>query len=164
MHILPALTAAALFSVATAQAAAPAKASPAEQAAIYKAAGFVKKAGAWRSACGLDDPSASYMPGSIDEYRDINGDGRPDAIVNEGGTFCYGNTGNGYWLLSKQASGAWKVLDRNQGVPEFLKTKGAGGWPDISVGGPGFCFPVLRWNGTSFVRNRMEYQGRRCRG
>ena len=69
------------------------KPSSAERAAIFKAAGFVKKGTTWRSECGLEDPSASYSPGTIAEYRDINGDGRPDALVTEGGTFCYGHTG-----------------------------------------------------------------------
>ncbi|MBB6125131.1 FG-GAP repeat domain-containing protein [Sphingobium subterraneum] len=108
MRILPAFAALMLGPVAAAQAAPAATPSVAEQIAIYKAAGFAKKGTTWRSECGRDDPSASYMPGSIDEYRDINGDGRPDAVVNEGGTYCYGNTGNGYWILSKQANGAWK--------------------------------------------------------
>jgi hypothetical protein len=44
-----------------------------------------------------------------------------------------------------------------------LKTKGKDGWPDISVGGPGFCFPVQRWNGKAYELNRCEYEGKRCK-
>jgi len=139
------------------------KPSSTEQAAIFKAAGFVKKGATWRSGCGLEDPSASYSPGSIAEYRDINGDGRPDALVTEGGTFCYGHTGTGYWLLSRQANGGWKLMNANQGIAGFLKAKGVGGWPDIEVGGPGFCFPVLRWNGSAYRFNRHQYEGKACR-
>ena len=36
------------------------------------------------------------------------------------------------------------------------------GWPDIQVGGPGFCFPVLRWNGKEYILNRHEYEGKPC--
>ena len=36
-------------------------------------------------------------------------------------------------------------------------------WPDISVGGPGFCFPVERWNGKEYKLNRFEYEGKRCK-
>lgn len=143
--------------------AAPPKVSPIEAASIFKAAGFVKKGAQWRTECGRDDPSASYEAGAIAEYRDINGDGRPDALVTEGGSYCYGNTGTGYWLLSRQTSGAWKLMNQSQGMAEFLQTKGAEGWPDISVGGPGFCFPVMRWNGKAYVLNRNEYAGKRCR-
>lgn len=32
------------------------------------------------------------------------------------------------------------------------------GWPDISVGGPGFCFPVGRWNGKKYKLHRFEYE------
>jgi len=35
--------------------------------------------------------------------------------------------------------------------------------PDMSVGGPGFCFPVLRWNGKAYVQNRYQYEGKACR-
>ena len=48
-------------------------------------------------------------------------------------------------------------------MPEFLATKGVGGWPDLSLGGPGFCFAVMRWNGRAYVFNRNEYEGKRCR-
>lgn len=37
------------------------------------------------------------------------------------------------------------------------------GWPDISVGGPGFCFPVERWNGKEYKLHRFEYEGKRCK-
>ena len=54
----------------------------AEQAAIFRAAGFARTRGQWR---GCDDPgSAGYTPGAIDLYRDVNGDGLPEAVVTEG--------------------------------------------------------------------------------
>ncbi|MBI5861825.1 MAG: hypothetical protein HZB64_06575 [Rhodocyclales bacterium] len=37
------------------------------------------------------------------------------------------------------------------------------GWPNISVGGPGFCFPVGRWNGKKYKLHRFEYEGKRCK-
>jgi hypothetical protein len=120
------------------------------------------------SACShdrrCDQPdSGSYEPGAIYTYGDVNGDGRPEAVVTEGSTFCYGNTGTSFWLLNKQTSGAWKVLYQSQGMAEFLKTTGAENMPDISVGGPGFCFPVVRWNGKASVQNRFEYDGKACK-
>ena len=47
------------------------------------------------------------------------------------------------------------------GVATFLKTK-ANGWPELEVGGPGFCFPVLRWTGQAFATHRHAYDGKRC--
>ena len=134
----------------------------ADEAAIFGTAGFTKRGGKWRTDC--DDPSSgSYEPGAIETYRDLNGDGRPEALVTEGGTFCYGNSGTGFLLLSKQANGKWATLYQAQGIAELLKTSGVGKMPDISVGGPGFCFPVVRWNGKAYVQNRFEYEGKSCR-
>jgi hypothetical protein len=39
----------------------------------------------------------------------------------------------------------------------------AGGWPDISVGGTGFCFPVERWNGREYKHQRWDYEGKPCK-
>ena len=139
-----------------------AAASPAEEAAIFKAAGFTRAGDKWRTECDQAD-SGAYEPGRIDTYGDLNGDGRPEALVTEGGSFCYGNTGAGFWLLSKQSDDQWVKLYQSQGIAEFLPTLGASGLPDISVGGPGFCFPVVRWNGKSFAFNRNEYEGKACK-
>ncbi len=135
----------------------------AEQAALFKAAGFTRHGRDWKSGNCEESESESYAPGSIDDYRDVNGDGRPEAVVSESGAVCYGLTGTHFWLLSKQPSGSWKLMLQETAMPEFLKSRGAGGWPDISMGGPGFCFPVVRWNGKAYVQNRFEYEGRPCR-
>lgn len=136
--------------------------SEADRVAIFKAAGYTRKGSEWR-ACDSGDTGASYTPGEIETVRDLNGDGRPEVVVTEGGTYCYGNTGTAFQLLSRQANGSWRVMAGDTGIPEFLKTRGVGGWPDISVGGPGFCFPVQRWNGKAYTLNRFEYEGKRCR-
>ena len=135
----------------------------ADHAAIFKAAGLAKRGGAWKSGNCYGAESESYSPGSIDTYRDLNGDGRPEALVTEGGAICYGMTGTHFWLLSKQANGSWKLMTEETAMPDFLATKGAGGWPDIQLGGPGFCFPVVRWNGKAYVNHRAEYEGKPCR-
>ncbi len=133
----------------------------ADEAAAFKAAGFTRRGGAWRSC---DAPAgASATPGSIEQSADLNGDGLPEAVITEGGTYCYGNTGQGFWLVSKLANGSWKVMTSGTGIPEFLGTKGVDGWPDVSVGGPGFCFPVERWNGREYKLQRWEYEGKACK-
>ncbi|MHB1083312.1 MAG: hypothetical protein ACYCZA_00510 [Thiobacillus sp.] len=136
--------------------------SEVDRVAVFKAAGYTLKGKEWR-ACDTGDSGAPYTPGAIEEVRDLNGDGRPEAVVTEGGTYCYGFTGTAFQLLSKQANGSWRLMTSNTGMPEFLKTRGIGGWPDISVGGPGFCFPVQRWNGKEYKLNRFEYTGKRCK-
>ena len=135
--------------------------SPADEAAAYKAAGMKKVGKAWRGDC--TDPNAPTDSASIEGAGDLNGDGLPEALITHGGSFCYGNTGQAFWLISKSGNGAWKLMTNAVGIPEFLKSKGAGGWPDISIGGPGFCFPVRRWDGKRYVDHRWEYDGKACK-
>ncbi|NNM77180.1 hypothetical protein HJG53_09725 [Sphingomonas sp. ID1715] len=130
-----------------------------EQAAIYKAAGAARVGGKWVLCA--DQPRAEGL--SVDHYGDLNGDGRPEAILSEGGTFCYGQSEAGFAFLSKQADGSWRKLASGPGIVEPLKTKGVAGYPDLSIGGPGFCFPVQRWNGRAYVNQRFEYEGKPCR-
>ena len=139
----------------------PATLSVADQAAAFRAAGFTLVRGKWRNC---DDPgTASYGPGEIEQARDIDGDGRPDAVIVESSSFCYGDDGTGFAVVSKQASGAWRFITRSEGVATFLPRRAARGWPDLEVGGPGFCFPVQRWNGREYAPLRFQYQGKPCR-
>jgi len=116
----------------------PAKLSPPEESAAFKTAGYKLKGRQWR-AC--DDPSASYTPGAIQEVRDINGDGLPEVLITEGGTFCYGNTGAGYSLVSKQANGSWILVTSGTGMLSFLTTKGVGAGRISRSAGLVFVFP-----------------------
>ncbi|MEQ1323990.1 hypothetical protein [Acinetobacter soli] len=68
----------------------------------------------------------------------------------------------GFVLLSKTAQGVWRVRYDGTGVPELLKSTGKNRMPDVSVGGPGFCFPVLRWDGSNYRFHRYEYEGKAC--
>jgi len=145
--------------------AAPAPAMPtvsaADTAAAFHAAGYARSAAQWRKC---DDPgTAGYTPGAIELVRDLNGDGRLEIVITEGSTYCHGMTGSGFDIVSKQANGSWKLILSRTGVATFLNTRGAGGWPDIEVGGPGFCFPIERWNGKEYRLHRRQYEGRPCR-
>ncbi|WP_309643331.1 hypothetical protein [Phenylobacterium sp.] len=95
--------------------------------------------------------------------KDLNGDGKPEIVVTGTGVFCYGGAEQGYWMLQKGPTGAWKIIDQNQGIPTYLPTRGVGGWQDVEIGGPGFCFPINRFNGKAyaFLRNK-EYQRGAC--
>ena len=53
-------------------------------------------------------------------------------------------------------------MTESSGMATFLRTKGTAGWPDLEIGGPGFCFPVARWDGKEYKFNRWEYEGKRC--
>ncbi|MBO9517099.1 MAG: hypothetical protein J7493_03435 [Porphyrobacter sp.] len=137
------------------------KLSSADSTAAFRAAGFKQVSGQWQ---GCEDPgTASYTPGEIAEVRDLNGDGQPEAIITEGSVFCFGSTEVGYVIVSKQADGSWKQVTGGPGIVNVLDQKGAGGWPDLEIGGPGFCFPVERWDGAAYVLSRHQYEGKACK-
>jgi hypothetical protein len=135
--------------------------TPSDEAAAFAAAGFKREGGQWRG-CG-DPGTASYTPGAIEHVADLNGDGLPEAILTEGSVFCFGHAEQGFSLVSKQAKGGWRLIAQDSGIVRVLPEKGVGGWPDLELGGPGFCFPVERWNGREYQLVRHQYQGRRCR-
>jgi hypothetical protein len=134
--------------------------SQADRSAAFTAAGFKRTGQQWK-AC--DDSSPSATPGTVDQVADLNGDGRPEVLLSETSTNCYGSTESGYFLVSKQADGRWKLIASGPGVVTVLAVKGAGGWPDLEIGGPGFCFPVQRWNGAEYRVVRYQYEGKSCR-
>lgn len=139
--------------------AAAASPPPAELPAIYKAAGATRR-GAKYLLCAEEPNNAGA---TVELYRDLNGDGRPEVILTESGSFCYGRDGAGFALLTREASGGWRLMTSGSGIPEPLRTKGAAGYPDLSLGGPGFCFRVQRWNGREYANQRFEYEGKPCR-
>jgi hypothetical protein len=131
----------------------------AETDAMFAAAGGVRRGKAW-TMC-REDAGATMR---IDLMRDLNGDGRKDVIVVEDSARCYGGDGRSFVLLAAQPGGRWKKMLGSVGVAEVLdQRRGVANWPDISVGGPGFCFPVLRWNGRDYANHRREYLGKPCR-
>lgn len=150
---MPILTSLALMTMAAL--------SPADEKAAFIAAGFKQKGRQWQ-ACG-DPGTADYEPGFVQIVHDLNRDGQPEAILSEGSAACFGNTGQGYWLMSKQANGSWKLVTKGVGIVRVLETRGVGNWPDLEIGGPGMCFPVQRWNGRAYVLNRRAYGGKPCR-
>lgn len=153
-HLRSGLVASALLSILSTEAAAqvaPASLNAAERVAVFKAAGFKPK-GAQFVRC-ADDPSASYMPGTI-ELEELNNDGRPEAWVKESSLFCYGNTAEAFVLLTKTPDGGWTRLLDVVGVPTVRTTRTAG-WLDIEVGGPGSGpFPVYRFNGRTYAQGK----------
>lgn len=159
-----ALAGALLFAASSAHAVDPPADSGFEidDAAAFKAAGFKLTGGSWQ-ACG-DPGTESYVSGQIEQVADLNGDGAPEAVITESSAACFGAAGMGYYLVSSDKAGKWRLVDSGEGIATFLATKGVGGWPDLEVGGPGFCFPVLRWDGKAYQPNRREYEGKPCKG
>lgn len=119
------------------------KLSPSELKVIYKAAGLTERGGKFLDVC--DQP---VQPDT--DAVDLNGDGQPEIFVQVGGS-CYGAAGAQLTLLIKNNLGYWQS---NFGFPaggyKLLGAKNKG-YPDIEIGGSGFCFPVWRWDGNHYA-------------
>lgn len=99
---------------------------------------------------GLEDSEGC---GAVDfETRvvDLNEDGQPEVIVTAGNTCTSGITGSSVFLFVKGKAGRFEM---NLGFPaadlEPLASKSLG-FPDLLIGGRGFCHPVWRWNGRKY--------------
>lgn len=94
----------------------------------------------------------------IVEMVDLNRDGVNEVFVLvNSNTGCYGFAGGNLILLVKDKKGQYnKNFDFSAGGYKILKTRNKG-FPDIEIGGPGFCFPVWRWNGDKY-----EYYKKIC--
>lgn len=96
------------------------------------------------------------------EVVDLNGDGQPEVFTSVHGTCMGGGAGVHMNLFIKGSNGRWKPQFGFPGMYTILKTKNKG-YSDIEIGGPGFCFPVWRWNGREYDLHRHQYEGKPCR-
>jgi hypothetical protein len=110
---------------------------------------------------GLVDTVCEEPAGSQASLRDLNGDGTPEVFLLYGNSCLSGFAGSTLALYVKDASGKYQMnLGFAAGGYDVLETKNAG-YPDLKIGGPGFCSGVWRWNGKAydFLRNQEEEPG-----
>lgn len=102
--------------------------------------------------------SSCEMPATMQvDYPDLNRDGAPEVLVTYGNTCLSGNTGTSVLLFVK-GDGRYRA---NLGFPgaEVTALDASNlGYRDLLIGGPGFCFPVWRWNGREYEFLRSEPQ------
>lgn len=85
--------------------------------------------------------------------RDIDADGVNEVLVSSspaklgnGVTGCYGMTGQNVFLLSR-SGGTWAMLIAADNTQELIfHPRETGGLPDVEMTGPGFCFPIHRYD------------------
>lgn len=122
----------------------------ADRTAIFEIAGFKQRGTEWRRC---EEESAAYWstPGTID-LVDLNRDGRPEAFVTETNLSCYGSDEGFVALLTRDRTGAWRIVIDAAGTYRVRKTR-HGGWADLEIGGPGAGPAVVyRWNGSGYAR------------
>lgn len=109
------------------------------------------------------DSCPAITPGTGDinvETADLNGDSKTEVFVSLGSTCMFGYAGIGVFLFTQAAPQRWQSHNLGSGIV-VVQTDQHMGYADVMVGGPGFCHPVLRWNGKTYVfdRNFAEQPG-----
>lgn len=106
---------------------------------------------------GWVDTVCGQPAGARADILDLNGDGTPEVRLTYGNGCLSGYTGSSILLFIRR-DGAWVAnLGFPAAVAEPLETSNLG-WPDLLIGGPGFCFPVWRWNGSEYDYDHDEPQ------
>ena len=123
-----------------------------DQDAIMRAAGLTRSGAVWKGCEGTSEADAKSV-----EIKDLNHDGRPEAIVTDEGYGCYGNSGQEFTIL-RATPGGWVQMMQVIGmIDRFMKTTGAAGYPDLMAGGPGTCVGVWRSDGKQYkILRRQE--------
>ncbi len=107
---------------------------------------------------GFVDSVCGQPAGADVEFRDMNGDGKDEVLVIFGNTCLSGHAGSSVLLFIQNAAGKYEA---NFGFPAASadpKAEKSQGYPDLLIGGPGFCFGVWRWNGKQYAHHRDEPQ------
>jgi hypothetical protein len=146
-----------LAALALIAAPAPLKLSRAEINAAFRAGGFRHNGHGWRTDC-LDLREPGFQSGRIERVTDLNGDGRPEAVIAEGSPLCFGIAARHFIIVSMQRDRRWRRVAGLDGIERFLAFRGPDGWPDIELDYPGLCTPVYRWDGRAY---RLRYFNRR---
>src|SRR5687767_11660783 len=103
----------------------------------------------------LDADSKDYPFTATVFPVDMNKDGKEEVFVHFGNSYTSGNTGSSIALFIKNSSGIYQNhLGFPGTIPDALTTVNQG-YPDLLIGGPGFEYPVLRWNGKTYAHHRV---------
>ena len=130
------------------------KLTPSEQQQIFAALGL-QVAPDGKS---LIDEACGQPAGAEVEFRDMNGDGKDEVFVIYGNSCLSGMAGSSVALFIKDAGGKYRVNLGFPGASADPKPEKSKGYPELLIGGPGFCFPVWRWNGSEYGLLRNEPQ------
>ncbi len=84
---------------------------------------------------------------------DLNGDGPEEIFIHYGNTLTSGNTAQSVALFIKNDSGVFEKNLYFPGMAEIMPTVHKG-FRELVIVGPGFSFPVWRWNGKEYAFHR----------
>lgn len=99
----------------------------------------------------LDTESKDYPFGALVMPTDLNNDKKEEIFIHFGNSYTSGNTGSSITLFIKNTAGTYEMNLGFPGVIPDVLTTMSKSYPDLLVGGPGFEFPVFRWNGKVYA-------------
>ena len=103
----------------------------------------------------LSGDKKKFMSGEYDVaitpyFTDMNKDGNEEVFIVMESSALYGNTGQDFILYIKNSKGNFeRDPELGGGIAMILVSKNPG-YPDIAIGGPGFDFPICRWDGKKY--------------
>lgn len=128
------------------------KLSVAEKNKIFSLTGFLLSKDKKQFVDGKD---AMDFPFDAFVYPvDLNKDGREEIVILFGNSYTSGHTGSSVLLFIKNTAGAYQSNLGFPGTSPYALTVSSKGFPDLVIGGPGWEFPVWRWNGRAYAYHR----------
>ena len=116
-----------------------------DQRAIFEQLSYTVSA----DGTALEAPDCGSIYSQVEE-TDLNGDGVVEVFVLAGNSCTSGMAGSSIVLFVKDVEGRYGPhLGFPAGGWTRLETSNAG-FPDIAIGGPGFCEAVWRWDGATY--------------
>lgn len=91
-------------------------------------------------------------------FRDLNGDGEDEVILDHGNTCTVGTTGTRVTVFVRGADGAFAAHLGIPGMIAEIRDSPDGGFAQLLLGGPGFCFGLWGWDGETYAHVRNEPQ------
>jgi len=129
------------------------KLSVQEKNQIAAGLGFILS-GNEREPFAHDKDSKEYPFAAMVSPTDLNGDGKEEIFIIYGNSFTSGHAGSSVSVFISNSTGNYT---QNLGFPgtspDVLQTFNQG-YPDLLIGGPGFEYPVWRWNGKEYALSR----------
>lgn len=94
------------------------------------------------------DNEAAYFKPNVD-VMDLNNDGIEEVFVHWGNFYTSGNVGTNVTLLIKKGN-SYDVNFGFGGIAHMINQYTMS-YPDIMIGGPGYDYPIWRWNGNKYL-------------
>lgn len=103
---------------------------------------------------------SAEIPVDVSVYpTDMNKDGNEEIFVVLASVQLFGNAGQTFSLYIKNKKGVYMLQEVTGPGSAVILTAKSLGYHDLLIGGPGFTFPVYKWNGSKYIYHRKMKNG-----